>query len=520
MAGCSLSNATWGRLCDTIWHETAHKYLVSEAQTRGIIKGNQGGGTRVAMSDAAMRLLGIHPVERRNVLQKPIRCISKCLPKSDEDEENQQYVEFKTIFPPEYIKRDLTARAPHMIIRDPKGGSDNKIEFLSKKQEVDAFMSVQRAAYYQDEEIDKTKWDENVVRLLRYGGDITICLTPVMGLDWTYDVIWSSASVIYRSETISQKFNLPQVEETGNDADIEVFQWATDDNPVMDVESIERLLQNAGIDDEDEDDLAMRRYGVFRQVSGRIYKSFDPTVHVIPWDEYWNPRVFQHFWHYRIIDYHPTKPWFVSWVAVTPQHEWFVWNELRAFHDNVTTPDLRDKIKRESLLDEEDPYNRGVEIDPLANVKQANTGFSVFEDLSRGPHGLRGCRPAITTSKDQQGNEHGRMNIRRRLNNSLNIGRPFANESKMNQPEARFEYHLPTIWFFDTCKGHVEHFKKWRTVDFKQEHVKATRDAKRPAQKWSDYCRNLEFLGARDPVWYDMPHTERSRSPFQGRKAA
>ena len=492
------------------WHPVARAYLESEANIRAIIKGNQGGGTITSMMDAALRLLGIHPVEKRNKLSDPIRCVSKCLPKNDEDEENQQYVEFMRLFPKEYVKRDLTTRNPHVIIRDPGAGADKKIEFLSKKQDLDAFMSVQRSAYYQDEEIERVKWDENQTRLLipgskGTGGDTTITLTPVKGLDWTYDSIWRRARKIIRSRTICNKFGFPQIETRNIDSSIEIFCWATDDNPLMDDDTLKRHFFN--IDDPDE--LAMRRYGVFRQVSGRIYKSFDEQIHKISWDKCWDPSVFRYYWHFRMIDYHPSKPWFVSWVAVSPTHEWFVWNELIANHDNLTDIDLRDKIKAESLLDEDDDYCRTTLIDPLAKVKQPNTGFSVFDDITMGEQGLRKCTAADTK------NEQGRMNIKTRLKNSVICGVPGNNLDKHSPPDPRFGHYRPTIWFFDTCKGHIEHFRNWRMVDWRQEHVKAVKTVKRTSEKWSDFCRNLEFLGALSPVWYE---TKAKRDEYDGRR--
>lgn len=484
------------------WHDTAYAYLMSEANTRGIIKGNQGGGTVTSMMDATLRLLGIHPVEKRNRLSAPIRCVSKCLPKNDEDEENQQYVEFMRLFPHELVKKDLTSRNPHVIIRDPKGGADKKIEFLSKKQDLDAFMSVQRSAYYQDEEIERVKWDECRTRLLvpasmGSGGDTTITLTPVKGLDWTYDDVWRRASRIVRSKTICDKYGFPQEETFDINSDIEIFNWAADDNPIMDTAALERHFENIV----DLDDLAMRRYGVFRQVSGRIYKVFDENVHKISTEKYWNPSTFRYYWHFRIIDYHPRKPWCVSFIATTPTHEWFIWNEMVAVHDRISDFDLRDQIKSESLLDEDDEYNRATLIDPLAKQKQANTGYSVFDDLTIGELGLRRCSSADTK------NEQGRMNIKYRLKNALECGIPNNNLSKHNKPEARYGFYKPTLWFFDSCKHHIEHFRNFRFVDWKQEHVKAVKTVKRQSEKWSDFCRNLEFLGALSPVWYETDKT-------------
>ena len=492
-------------------HPIAKKYIHSESQTRAIIKGNQGGATLMSAYDVVLRLLGIHPVERRNVLNKPIRMVSKCLPKSDSDEENQQYVELKRLLPSEFVKKDVTARSATMTVRDPHGGSDNKVEFMSSSQEIDAFMSVQRSAYYQDEEIERLKWDESHIRLLKEGGDSTIALTPVRGLDWTFDSIWKRAKIIYRSKLIHEMYGFPEVEHTGSKADIEVFCWATDDNPVMDEATLDRIFN----DIDDPDDLAMRRYGVFKQVSGRIYKSFDEKIHVQKFDDVFDAGLFRTYWNYRVIDFHPAKPWYVSYVAVSPHHEWYVWNELVAKHEHKTTLELRDEIKENSILGEDEEFNRCTLIDPLSRMQQVNTGFTCFDDLAMGEEGLRRLTPADTK------NEEGQMNIKMRLKNSLICGVPGNNVNRKAIEESRYGIYLPTLWILDNCKTHIEHLKSWRYVDFKQEHVKAVKQIKRKSEKYSDACRNLEFLGCLNPVYY-TPQRDNYWEPsklFQGARA-
>lgn len=494
------------------YHPIAEKYLSSPAKTRVIIKGNQGGGTACCMHDLTLRFLGIHSVEDRNRIEAPMRCISKCLPKCDEDEENQQYVEFKKIFPAELIRSDVNFRINHMILRDPNGGSDRKLEFMSKKQDIDAFMSVQRQAIYQDEEIDRNKWDENKMRTAKPKGDTTLTLTPVRGLDWTYDQIWCRAERIYRSERICKEFGFPEVEEFDRKTKIEIFCWATDDNPALDEEAIEGVFSDFD-GHYDKDELAMRRYGVFRQVSGRIYKEFDVNIHVIPWKEYWDVAEFREYWHFRIVDYHQAKPWNISWVAVTPRHEWFVWNELC---DRTDTDAMREMIKEGSILDESDEYNRRTLFDPLAKEEQSNTGASMFDHISRGENGLRMCEVAETK------NQQARNNIMRRLRNSLDCGKPFNNETPDDAiiNDERHGGYLPTLWFFDTCGGHIDHFRNWRTIEYKHEHTKAEKDEKRIMQRWSDYCRNLEFLGALNPVFYEATRTNYEPRRFFHRKVA
>ena len=500
-------------IASLVYHPMMSRYTCSEANIRGVFKGNQGGGTTASANDAVLRCLGVHPVGRRNRLEKPIRFVSKVKPQGLDDEENQQYVEFKRLFPNELIKQDVTARSAIMTLRDPLGGKDKKVEFMSSSQELDAFMSVQRSALYQDEEIDRVKWDESLIRLLKEGGDATITLTPVKGMDWVFDKIWKRARRIYRSKTICEKYGYAPIECTDSTADIEAFCWATDDNPGMTQESIELIFNEVA----DEDDLAMRRYGVFRQVTGRIYKAFDKSVHCVPAMEVFSADLFRTYWNYRIIDFHPQKPWYVSYVAVTPTNEWIVWNELLAKHEHRTTLEMRDMIKIESVAVEDSEYNRATLIDPLSTMKQhssENEGTTVFDDLKRGEHGIRRLMCADTK------NVQGRMEIKKRLKNSLLCEVPGNNMDKGDFPDPRYGGYLPTIWFTDNCRGHVEHFNSWRMVDFKQDHIRATREIKRESEKFSDYCRNLEFLGAFDPVYYRQEQRapyEASRL-FQGRR--
>lgn len=494
----------------------AQLYLMSPAHIRAIIKGNQGGGTAISAYDACLRLLGIHPVPEKNRVVEPIRFVTKCKPDGPEDRQNQQYVEFMNFFPKELILNEITARNNILNLKDPYGGANRHAEFMSNNQDIDAFMSVPRSALYQDEEIDRMKWDECNMRLAvpaskGEGGDVTICLTPVKGLEWTFDSIWKRAERVYRSDIICEKFGFPAIEETGiMGSGIEAFCWATDDNPVMTPEALEVLFSHI-VDDEA---LALRRYAVFRQVSGLVYKSFDSKVHVVPYDKVYNGSMFRHYWHFRVIDYHPQKPWFVSFVAVTPTHEWFVWKELLGNHHVMTTLDIRDEIKAESLVDEDEMFNRATLVDPLAKVKQPNTGWSVFQDLSMGEEGLRRMVAADTK------NENGRESIMIRLKNSLICGVPGNNISKSNVTDLRYGQYKPTIWFMDRCKGHIDHFRSWRYVDYKQEHTIAVKTTKRLSEKYSDYCRNMEFLGAHGPIWYDMrPAGEYKRSElFQGRR--
>ena len=62
-----------------------------------------------------------------------------------------------------------------------------------------------------------------------------------------------------------------------------VLQAATDDNPTLSRTAIEKKYIY-----DDPDTLATRRYGVFRQTTGRLYNDFNFGIHVIDFMKYFN----------------------------------------------------------------------------------------------------------------------------------------------------------------------------------------------------------------------------------------
>ena len=77
----------------------------------------------------------------------------------------------------------------------------------------------------------------------------------------------------------------------------------------------------------DEDVVDIRRYGLFKQISGKIYKQFDKKIHVISASNYF-PNGIPHLWiHARGIDYHEQNPWAIGWMSMSSTNEAFIWNE-------------------------------------------------------------------------------------------------------------------------------------------------------------------------------------------------
>ena len=241
----------------------------------GVFSGNQAGKTWGAAYLYFLRILGIHPVKRLNNLANKIRCLSPSLPQpgGNEDQENTQYMEFKKMLPPELIEKDITARSMSMIIRRPDG-SKSVLMFNSTGQDMQRLGRIQLSSVWHDEESPKAIREESKMRLLAEGGDEVFSLTPTNALSYTYNDVWQRAEYIYRTPTIQKKFGLPEHEYPNKNTNVGCVQMATDDNPTLDPETINFLFE----DITDPDELALRRYGIFKQISGRIHKTYDPSI--------------------------------------------------------------------------------------------------------------------------------------------------------------------------------------------------------------------------------------------------
>ena len=271
-----------------------------ECPARIILKatGNQFGKTASTARQYVARILGLHPVPWKNLLRKKWRFCSATLPNEPEAQNevrNTQYPMFKKYLPANLIKKDITHRRPVMTIKDPLAGQtingkvigpeDITVEFVSYAQETQATAGVQRDSVWFDEEPGREFYEEQVPRLLEAGGDIVITCTPANVITWMHDDIYDRARWYVRTEAVAEQLGIRKVshpgygdfQKTDSPFNIAVFQAATDDNPVLEPEIIEDLF--SAIDDHDV--LLIRRYGIFKQISGRIYKDFRPQVHVI-----------------------------------------------------------------------------------------------------------------------------------------------------------------------------------------------------------------------------------------------
>lgn len=390
---------------------------------------------------------------------------------------NTQYPELKKWLPKFLIKKDITFRNPAMILKNIHGPDDIVVEFVSYNQSVQSTAGTQRLSIWTDEEPDEDFMSEQRPRLLAENGDWVITLTPANHITWIYDDVFEKAKIYYRSEKICAYLgeDVQPVEKTDSDKSICIVQAATDDNPTLTTESIESLFNE--IDDPDE--LAIRRYGIFKQVSGRIFKDFEFPVHYVSADKYFPGGVPDSWTHARGIDYHPQTPWAYGAIALSPTNEAFIYAELNPSPEKFTVREIASHIAAKSKMTK---YHFDL-IDPLSKATK-NGSQTILDDLNDAFHEMKResiCMGGYFESWDTKG-EKGRDEIRKRLKNAKLVGRPFNNTTI----EKGEKVYLPTLWILSGCKLSAQSMRQWRWAEYTDTRTANQKgDKNTPEQKWS-----------------------------------
>jgi len=506
-------------------------------QTVVIFSGNRGGKTSGVMHDYVTRILGQHPIEsknmRPNVGTRVIRFCSESLPMEGSENnkiddrsnevKNTIYPEFKKVLPPYLIKKDITIRKPVMTVRDPQGGSDILIEYVSYNQETQSQAGVDRFSIYEDEQAPLRFHQEQVPRLLTaaiagHGGDLIVGCTVTETMSWIIDELFERASVYYYSPTIIAYFRGKglehrAIERTDSTKNIGAILAATDDNPLYagKEDVIKEILEIY----DDPDEIALRRYGIPTRMSGSIFKQFDWRIHFVKGDKYFPQGIPHNVLHARVIDYHQHVPWAITWTFLTSTNEMWIWNEWAPAPESFVTHQICETVASQSKDFE---YKLNL-IDPLAATVQSNTGTKVIDDINRHFYRLKkegvGTGGFWTTwdTKSPKGTDE----IRKRLRNSVICGTPFNNAQKVDGQTI----YLPTLWIFDTCKQTAMSLKNWRRKEYENKEMLVNNDQPDKANsKWSHFVMCLEGVlkhrgfnamnvpRSRDEIWPSPPRKE------------
>ena len=346
-----------------------------------------------------------------------------------------------------------------------------------------------------DEHAPKPFYEEQIPRLMRASSDIRqirgidadalmiIALTPAQEfLDWEFDELFERAGTIYRTKSVRDRIQLrmseiyPAKEIVDEQSQIAVIMASSYDNPSFDKVTVDKEMDKYA----DEDTKDIRGYGIFKQISGVVFKFFDRNVHVRDFEKLFQPfNGIPHDWvHARGIDFHQYNPWAVGWCCLSPQNEMFIYDELWVSPERHVTYDIAQMVSAKSK-----DYKYWLNlVDPLAGVKQGNTGRTTVDDLNEYFYML--YKEGIGTGGFWQTwdtkSQRGQDDIKMRLKNAKIVGRPFNNLVNGK--------YLPTIWISSRCHYTIEHMKNWRKEQVSNRNALVQNDPKdSAAEKYSHF---------------------------------
>ena len=487
-----------------------------------LVTGNRLGKTKALTRLMVYRALGQSKYADHNIKPEDkcrvIRFGAELLPEDKDNEaRNTVYPQLKYQLPSTMIKKDITARSPMVTYQPVMGGKPGVFEFVSYGQSSQAQAGVDRRAIVVDEVCPYDFYEESLPRLATTNGQFLAGATPVEA-GWMYAEIYERARMYVRTPAVRAFMkkqygqDVKQVEKTDSNKDICVIQAASDDNPIWELmiqakkdeikkgliklEDFPFLTVGEYLDSvfmfDDPDTVAMRRYGIFRQITGAVHKEFSWPVHVINPQQYFHGRMPEEWKFARAIDYHQSVPWAIIWAALSEDDELFIWEEMNPDPHNYTTGGICAEMLDKSL-----DYSYRVNlIDKLANETQPNVTSvnrtttmeinSFFREKGRlnwnGDTAFEAWDDKTTTGEDR---------VRERLINAKICGKPFNNLQKIEGKEQR----LPTLWIFDNCRQMALSLKNWKMESWIDRDSIITKDPKdKKENKFSHFNKALECL--------------------------
>jgi len=167
-------------------------------------------------------------------------------------------------------------------------------DILTYEQDTEQYEGWKGHIFWADEPIPRDKWIATLRGLVDFRGRAWLTLTPLTQ-PWIYDDIYNA-----------------------NDPNVKVVTTDIRDNPHLSEDAIKDF--EASLTPEEKE---ARIHGRFLHLSGLIYKEFNPAVHIV------EPiHVKDHWTRYFSIDPHPRTPTACLWLAVDPQENLWIYDEL------------------------------------------------------------------------------------------------------------------------------------------------------------------------------------------------
>jgi hypothetical protein len=198
---------------------------------------------------------------------------------------NTQHPAFKKMCPPYLIYKDCTTRVPNIILTDVYQRGPIICEFTSFKQSLVTKTGQGRLSIWGDEQMSQEEVSDAKARVVFEKGDVVLTCTPIptpsSHLSFYYNEFYEKAKIYYRTDSVRKKMtevygkNYKNVERTDSKLSIAVFQASSYDNPLIDKREVDDLMLTH--DDPIMNDIKV--FGLFKQLSGKIFPMFDANIH-------------------------------------------------------------------------------------------------------------------------------------------------------------------------------------------------------------------------------------------------
>lgn len=334
-------------------HAKQYKFHTSLKKTRLYIGGNRSGKTTGGAVEMCYWLMKKHPYRKLPLPEGPIRARA-CAVDFDYGVDVLLIPELKRWLPPSFLKNGSWEDSYDRQHRTLTLANKSFLEFRSYDQDLEKFAGTSRHIIWFDEEPPKHIYTENMARLVDTAGYSMLTMTPVEGMSWVYDDLY-----------------VPGMD--GSDL-IEVIEISMTENPHLTKEAIDQFLGTL-----DKEERAAREKGTFVTIGGKIFKTFDPDIHVIEppaLSEMMNWRWFASF------DHGFNNPTAIEWHAVSPDNEIITFDEHYASEMTV-------KEHAKVFLEKERAHNRKVDFivgDPAMHQRNGVTGTSIVQEYAE--HGI------------------------------------------------------------------------------------------------------------------------------------
>jgi hypothetical protein len=272
----NINNATL-HLKQQVFHESLDHLRIFQA-------GNQAGKSFVGYFEDAKWATNTHEHNpRANAGPQHGRII---VPDFTKGEYQIAIPNLSRLIPPSYLKDGSWDRSysksEHLLTLS----NGSTIEIMSQEQEVDAFAGTQRDFVHADEECEKERWDESMVRLIRRHGYAWVTQTPVAGVEWIFDdYIKPLTEGVAGTGRYEGTYRNDANDVTRGALLVTASIWdnAVSRGGALPDEAIEQVLSRLSPEDR-----RVREFGTMPEMGGSAFPEFKRSTHVI---EHTDPRL-------------------------------------------------------------------------------------------------------------------------------------------------------------------------------------------------------------------------------------